>query len=135
MVTPVLDACIPTEDDPPLPVGDTYTIQRTWADLPPGDAATKVWMTAKTDPTGADPGVWQKVITTSDVPGTGQITDDGGSSGSVAFRVDIAKADSRLLTPATEIHYDMQVLTGAGHLITLEIGTFRTVMDVTKAES
>lgn len=117
-----------------LVAGDTYEVVRTITGLPSGYALDKAWMTVKASAVDADPGVFQKAITTSNVDGTGQITDTGTGDGSAAVRFDLASADTTLLTPGTSYVYDIQVRMVNGELIrisTPEIGTIRTVRGVT----
>lgn len=126
---PTFDATI---DD--LVAGDHRWITRSVTNLPSGYLLDKAWMTVKTNPaTDADPGIFQKAITTSNVTGTGQITDTG-VSGTGAIRFDLAVADTVLLTPGTEYTYDIQVRMSNGSytiIETVEIGTVTTIQGVT----
>jgi len=115
--------------------GDDYEITRTIEELPVGDSLATVWLTMKTAITDADPGLFQKEITTTDVPGTGQITDDGAGDATAAVRFDLTPDDTALPTPGTAAVYDIQVLTTAGKVYTVEKGTFTTVQGVTDTDT
>ena len=53
------------------------TIDRTSSGLQTAVTITSAWMTVKKEQPDADPGLFQKVITTTDTPGVGQIENDG----------------------------------------------------------
>lgn len=112
--------------------GDDYEISRTITGVPGSDTIATAWLTMKTAIGNADPGLFQKEITSVDVPGTGQITDTG-ADGTGAVRFDLEPADTALPTPGTPAVYDIQIQTTAGKTYTPEIGTFTTVQAVTDA--
>jgi hypothetical protein len=104
--------------------GDDLEITRTISGVPAGSALTRAWLTIKGRPTDADAdAVLQKVITVADVPGTGQITDDGGTTGVAAVRFDLTAADTDRLTPVQIYYFDLQVETDAGKIYTPDMGT------------
>ena len=110
--------------------GDDYEIARTIDAVPAGDTLATAWLTMKAAITDADPGLFQKQITTANVAGTGQITNTG-AGGTGALRFDLTPADTALPTPGTPAVYDIQVRTTAGKIYTVEIGAFTTVQGVT----
>lgn len=114
--------------------GQDYEIARTITSVPAGDTLAKAWLTMKTLITNADPGLFQKEITSSNVAGTGQITDTG-ADGTGAVRFDLEPADTALPTPGVAVVYDIKVLTTAGKIYYGEKGTFTTEQRVTDAES
>lgn len=119
-----------------LVAGDHRWVTRSITNIPSGYLLDKAWFTVKTNPaTDADPGIFQKAITTTNVTGTGQITDTG-ASGSGAIRFDLATADTILLTPGSAKTYDIQVRMSNGSytiIETVEIGTVTTIQGVTVA--
>lgn len=81
-----------------------------------GDGLVKAWLTLKAYPEGvnvADPGVLQKVITTANVPGTGQITDAGTADGTAVMRFDLTAANTTALGARTYA-FDVKVKTASG---------------------
>ena len=110
--------------------GDDLQITRTITDIPSGAVLGTAWFTVKTDPTDADPGIFQKVITTSAGPGTGQITDSGGDqTGTVRF--DLTDVDTALIVPGRTYFYDIQVITDGSAIYTPEAGIIKAVRGVT----
>jgi hypothetical protein len=118
--------------------GDSFairrTVKRTASGLATGVTVTKAWFTIKALLADADPGLVQKEITTGDVPGTGQIEDDGGGDVNPVLRFDILAADTRAVGP-TERYYDIQLLLSDGTITTPEAGTIEAVDDVTTTDS
>ncbi len=127
--------------------GDALTVRRTInrseSKLASGATITKAWLTIKDSFDDDDPGLVQKVITTTDVPGTGQIEDDGTGDTDPIVRFDLSGDDTILLTDAeqvtaglpTEKYFDIQVLTSAGGPYTGLTGRIYTSPQVTKAST
>lgn len=113
--------------------GDDYEITRTITGIPAGDSIAKAWLTMKASINDADPGLFQKNITTIDVAGTGQVTDTGAGDGTGAVRFDLTPADTGSPVPGVAAVYDLQIRTVAGKYYTVEKGTFTTVQAVTDA--
>lgn len=116
--------------------GNDFEIRRTIADIPTDQTITKGWLTIKASFADDDPGVLQKIITTADVPGTGQITDDGETDETGEVRFDLSPDDTLLLVPTRSVpvyYYDIQVLTSAGKLYTAESDTIVAGERVTQA--
>lgn len=81
-----------------------------------GDGLENAWLTLKPYPEGidvADPGSLQKVITTANDVGTGQITDDGSSDGTAVMRFDLTAADTTALG-ARDFAFDVKVRAVSG---------------------
>lgn len=78
-----------------------------------GDAVEKVWFSVKTKKTDTSY-LFQKAITSSNVPGTGVILDDGSVSGTAQVRVELVNANTVLLTLGKTYYFDLQVKTALG---------------------
>jgi len=119
--------------------GDAFTIQRTIkrtaSGLATGITATKAWFTVKEALTDEDvAALVQKEITTGDVPGTGQIENDGTGDVNIVLRFDILTADTRAIS-TTERYYDVQVLLSDSTLTTPEVGVIVAVDEVTLTDA
>ena len=117
--------------------GDNIDIVRTIGTLP--TSITDSWFTVRTranldQTTDTSSVVFQKHITSSNVPGTGVIYDDG-SDGTAGVRFELVNADTKLLVGDTVYYYDIQVLTTSGKIYTPEIGIIKTHKDRTKSIS
>lgn len=102
-------------------------IDRSDSGVPTGVTITKAWLTVKDAVGDADvDAIIQKEITTSDVPGTGQIEDDGTGDADFVVRFDLTRADTLAIgveTPAVKKrHFDVQILASDGYPYTPEIG-------------
>lgn len=118
--------------------GDDIEVSRVITEVPIGQTLTKAWLTVKRSTSDADPGLLQKVITTTNVPGTGQVTDDADTDGSGEVRFDLTPADTVLLAiPYANgtFHFDIQVMTSAGKVYTPVAGTIVGTKEITKATS
>lgn len=112
--------------------GDDLEIRRTITTPP--QAIETAWLTLKTHAGQSDANAArQKEITTSNVPGTGQIETAGGPSTDGVLRFDLTAANTRALGTKKYL-FDVQVqLASTGKLYTAEKGTFTLTDDVTKA--
>ncbi len=110
------------------------TIDRTLSNLASSVNVTDAWFTVKTAPSIADiddtGAVFQKQVTTIDVPGTGQIEDDGGGDVDPILRFDLTDVDTRAIG-TTHMHYDIQVKVTGGGIYTGERGEIWGTGDVT----
>jgi hypothetical protein len=114
-------------------VGDDLEIRRTVTDLPADIEAA--WLTLKAYPTQADDvAPLQKVITTSDVPGTGQIVDAGGMGVDGDLRFDLTPADTLILGVRRYV-YDVQIRLSTDKVYTIEKGTLQLTAGVTDTSS
>lgn len=112
--------------------GDDLQITRTITNVPSGAALTKAWFTVKSKQGDLDvDAIIQKEITTADVSGTGQITDDGSGDQSAAVRFDLVQADTLKLEGRAIYLYDIQVLTDGGAVYTPETGRITAKLGVT----
>jgi hypothetical protein len=117
--------------------GDNIDIIRTIGSLPA--SITKSWFTVKTranleSNTDTSTIVFQKSITTLNVPNTGHIYDDG-ADGVAGVRFELTNGDTVLLTGDTIFYYDIQVLTSTNKIYTPEIGVIKTKKERTKSIS
>ena len=114
----------------------TVTVTKTTGNFV-ADAITKAWFTVKSKVTDSDANaLFQKVITTADVVGVGQITDDGAVSGTGSIRVELTNADTILLSGNKSYPFDLQLLTTSGGSIkpyTPWAGVIKMTPEVTKA--
>ena len=119
-----------------LVAGDNISLRRTIDRVASGFEAgvtiTQAWCTAKAAFTDADPGLVQKSITTTAVPGTGQIENDGTGDVNPVLRFDLLAADTAAIG-TTKRFFDVQVKTNAGLLYTPELGETSFRDDVTDA--
>lgn len=115
--------------------GDHLDVTRTIGTLP--TTITKAWFTVKTKAKltstsdAAANIVFQKEITTSNVPGTGVILDTGGS-GTASVKFELTNSDTVLLVGGTVYYYDIQVLTSSSKIYTPEVGLIKTLAERTK---
>ena len=116
-------------------VGDDLSIRRTIdfasTGFPTGTTINKAWLTVKAALVDADPGLFQKAITTTDVPGTGEIENDGAGDVNIVVRFDLTPADTILIGPTLLRHFDIQVKTASGKIYTPEKGLISSVDQVT----
>lgn len=112
--------------------GDNIDIVRTIDTLP--SAITKAWFTVKSTKSSTDDttALFQKEITTSNVPGVGVITDDGAGDGIAAVRFELVNADTILLVNEKTYYYDIQVLTNTSKIYTPETGRIKLEPERTK---
>lgn len=112
-------------------VGDNLEIRRTVTGL--GAAMVKAWLTIKRDPQVADTDAKiQKVITTDDEAGVGQIETAGASEVDGEIRFDLTQADTTALSTILYVH-DIQIKQSDGKVFTLEKGTIQLTADVTRS--
>jgi hypothetical protein len=110
--------------------GDDLEIRRTVTELPEEIAAA--WLTVKHYPAQPDDEArLQKRITTTDVPGTGQIVEAGGVGTDGDLRFDLTQEDTARLGAKRYVH-DIQIKLASGKIYTIEKGTLRLTADVTK---
>jgi hypothetical protein len=111
---------------------DAPDVVRTITSLPAGQTITKAWLTVKLLPADADPGIFQKDITSSYVVGKGQITDTGADgTGAVSFEV--LAANTVLLNTANRYYYDIQIKLANGRVYAIEVGTVVPKAGITAA--
>lgn len=119
--------------------GDAMQVKRTIGAIPDTRTLTKAWFTVKESEDDDDAeALFQKEITPTDAPGTGQITDTGTGSEpdrTAKVRYDLAKADTLLLDPRREYAYDVRALLDTGDPHTGEKGVMVATAGVTDAST
>lgn len=119
--------------------GDTWRLNRTCSNVSNAAAnsatVTTVYWTVKTDPTLPDASaIFQRVITTS-LTSSGQITDAAPADGTISFYAIALSTQTILCVPGQEYYYDLQAITSAGGVYTLETGIIIAQQGVTTASS
>lgn len=112
--------------------GDDYDVIRTVTGVPVGTSLTDAWLTVKLKTDDADPGLFQKKISTT-LTAQGQIDDDGAGDQTATMTFQLSSADTTLFSPNTVYHYDIQVKTATGKIYTPELGTVTPCADITIA--
>jgi len=111
-------------------VGDDLEIRRTVTDLPA--AIETAWLTLKHYPSQPDlEAKLQKRITTTDVPGTGQVAEAGGPGTDGDLRFDLTPEDTTRLGSRRYVH-DVQIKLATGKVYTIEKGTLQLTAGVTE---
>jgi hypothetical protein len=122
----------------PLVAGDDFNVERDVPNVTTSDPLVKAWLTIKVNRTDADPGVVQKIITTTSVPGTGHIAQDGSinnGDGTASLRFELTAVNTALLGALVRYHFDIQVKTAAGKISTPDMGRLQLTPGVTDATS
>lgn len=110
--------------------GDDLEIRRTVTNLP--EAIVAAWLTVKHFPAQPDEEARiQKRITTTAVPGTGQIVESGGVGTDGDLRFDLTQDDTARLGARRWVH-DIQIKLASGKVYTIEKGTIRFAAGVTE---
>lgn len=107
--------------------GDKLDVLRVVPSIPTGRTVVKAWMTVKNLATDADPGVMQKIITSTPVAGVGQITAPGDGSGgqpvgTASFFFEFSSTDTATLGATQRYAYDIKMKLDDGSPATLEVG-------------
>lgn len=115
--------------------GDSMIVARRIKNVDPSDLLVKAWLTMKAAIADADPGVVQRVITTTYSPGNGEITDPGTTDGVAEIYFELSTIDTANILNNGAVYYDIQVKTDGGGVYTPEIGTlnFRAGATITTA--
>lgn len=119
--------------------GDDLNIERDVTNITETDPIVKAWLTIKTSPSVLDASATlQKILSTTPVVGTGQITQDGSvgnGDGTASMRFELTAADTALLGSATRYFYDVQIKTNSGLISTPDFGRIQLLAGVTDATS
>lgn len=103
-------------------IGASFDVTRYVPGVPTSDPVVKAWLTIKNAVTDADPGVLQKVITTANQAGIGQIVQDGSASsgnGTAQLLFNFTTTDTTTLG-AVGRYYDIQVKLSSGKIFEVE---------------
>ena len=87
-----------------------------------GITIVEAWMTFKVGIADADPGLLQKIITTSDVPGEGHIENDGTGDVNPVLRFDLTNTDTLAVGHVVR-DYDIKIRSSSGGFFRLELGS------------
>lgn len=111
--------------------GDVFSIRRTINKIPSSRTVVEAWLTVKAAIADVDASAtFQKIITSNDVAGTGQI-EDTGADGSAVLRFDLTAANTTAMTAGTVYYYDIQIRLDNSAILTLESGTTSAISQVT----
>jgi hypothetical protein len=114
--------------------GDRYNIVRR-IKIKPSYVVSKAWLTVKNSPSDADPGVFQKIITTTP-SSSGQIIRSGSDGIPVAIlSFSLSTTNTEALTADVFYWYDIKVLYTNNELETVEYGKFSPYQPITRATS
>ena len=112
--------------------GDVFSIRRTVNKIPSARTIAEAWLTVKAAIADVDgSATFQKIITSADVAGTGQI-EDTGADGSAVLRFDLVAADTLAMTAGTSYFYDIQIRLDNSAILTLESGTTSAIGQITQ---
>jgi hypothetical protein len=112
--------------------GDVFSIRRTVNKIPSARTIVEAWLTVKAAIADVDgSATFQKIITSADVAGTGQI-EDTGADGSAVLRFDLVAADTLAMTAGTSYFYDIQIRLDNSAILTLESGTTSAIGQITQ---
>lgn len=114
--------------------GDAFPIYRK-VRITTGSIVSKAWLTVKSSPLDADPGVLQKDITA--VPTANGVIEESGASGFpvAIIRFDLSSTDTQALTADQTYYYDIKIIFSSGVVETLEAGRFVPMQPITQAVS
>ena len=117
-------------------MGDDISLRRTidfvLSGFLTGVTITDAWLTVKAKQADADPGLFQKAVTTTNVAGKGQIENDGTGDVNMVVRFDLLPADTVAIDTLLR-HFDIQVKTNGGQIFTPESGGIAATRQVTNA--
>lgn len=114
-------------------LGIKRTIDRSLSKLPNGTTIVLAWMTVKKKVADTDvEAVFQKVITTSNQAGIGQIENDGAGDVDPVLRFDLVRADTLGIGTRARF-YDIQVKTNTNKIYTPEKGRITGFDEITIA--
>jgi hypothetical protein len=111
--------------------GDNLGFRRTVTDLP--NAIETAWLTVKRYEEELDASAqFQKLITVTNAPGTGQVEAPGGSGSNGTLRFDLTPAETAALGSLIWV-FDIQVQLDGDSIYTVEKGTIQLTRGVTDA--
>ncbi len=96
-----------------------------------GRSVVSAKLTIKAAYGDADPGIFQKSITTSNVAGTGHVENTGASGGVAIMRFDINAADTEAGSVDTRYSYDVKIVLDNGEVRVPVTGPYMTQAKVT----
>lgn len=119
----------------PIVIGDDFTVQRTYTNVPTGVTIAKAWMTIKSSDSQLDANALMQLSITATLNADGQITDADTTDGIIAMVFKLPRAKTALAKPNLNYGYDVQVLASDGLIHTMELGAISFVRGRTDATS
>jgi|SRR5215510_4205832 len=110
-----------------------WPLKRTYK-TPVGLTIVKAWLTVKRYEVDADPGLFQKSITTL-LSVSGQITDDSSSDSYIAMQFFMQPADTAAAKLDVPYWYDIQVKRATGEIEQIEKGSITFIRRITQANA
>jgi hypothetical protein len=107
----------------PIVIGDDFTIQRTYTDIPVGGTIIKAWLTVKASDRQIDADALMQLDITTSLTANGQITDADTTDGKIGMVFKLPRAKTALAQSNHEYGYDVQVKASDGLIHTMELGT------------
>ena len=117
----------------PIVIGDDFTIQRTYTDVPVGSAIAKAWLTIKESDRQLDIDALMQLDITTALTANGQITDADAADGTISMVFKLPRAKTVLATPRLDYGLDVQVLASDGLIHTMELSAIFFVRGRTDA--
>jgi hypothetical protein len=119
----------------PIVIGDDFTVQRTYTDVPVGGTITKAWLTIKASDRDLDVDALMQLDITTALTANGQITDADTTDGSIAMAFKLPRAKTALAKQGLDYGMDVQVLASDGLIHTMELSGIFFVRGRTDAVS
>lgn len=119
----------------PIVIGDDFTIQRTYIDVPVGGTITKAWLTIKESDMHTDLQALMQLDITTSLTANGQITDADTTGGNISMEFKLPRAKTALAKPRFDYGLDVQVLVSDGLIHTMELSAIYFVRGRTDAVS
>lgn len=119
----------------PIVIGDDFTIQRTYIDIPVGGTITKAWLTIKESDRQLDAAALMQLDITPTLGPNGQITDADTTGGSISMVFKLPRAKTGLAKPGLSYGLDVQVLVSDGLIHTMELSGIYFIRGRTDAVS
>jgi hypothetical protein len=119
----------------PIVMGDDFTIQRTYTDVPIGGTITQAWLTIKASDRQLDADAMMQLEITTSLTADGQITDADTTDAIIAMVFKLPRAKTALAVAQAPYGYDVQVKASDGLIHTMEMGTIWFVRGRTDAVS
>ena len=111
--------------------GNDLEIRKTITGIPAGQTLTRAWFTVKLKESDPDLSAYiQKIVTITDVVGTGHITDNGATDQIGEVRFDLLPTDTEDIH-TRNFFWDIKVKTSANKFYTPFKGTMKGVKPIT----
>jgi hypothetical protein len=117
----------------PIVMGDDFTVQRTYTNVPTGVTITKAWLTIKASDRQIDIDALIQLDITTSITANGNITDADTTDGTIEMYFNLPRAKTALAEANLQYGYDVQVKASDGLVHTMEMGTISFVRGRTDA--